>query len=136
MLRENNFKQTITGVKIQDEEEITCDKITITLKRAAHYLSALQTIDGHWPAQTGGPLFYVPPFVICMYITGYLDSVLPKEYRKEVLHYIYCHQLLPQDKKHTASTGWEEDERVAKSESLVEMNDMDENKEEQGWLQE
>ncbi|RDY09435.1 Beta-amyrin synthase, partial [Mucuna pruriens] len=60
ILRENNFKQTITKVKIEDEEEITCEKTTITLKRAVHYLSALQTSDGHWPAHLAGSLFFTP----------------------------------------------------------------------------
>ncbi|RDY07321.1 Beta-amyrin synthase, partial [Mucuna pruriens] len=92
VLRENNYKQTITSVKIEDEEKMTCEKIIITLKKASHYASALQTIDGHWPAHTGGPLFYTPPFVICMYITGHLDSVLSEKHRKEILRYIYYHQ--------------------------------------------
>ncbi|RDY07322.1 Beta-amyrin synthase, partial [Mucuna pruriens] len=92
ILREKNFQQTISSVKIEDDEEITFEKTTITLKRAVHYLSALQTSDGHWPAQIAGPLFFIPPLVICMYITGYLDSIFPEEYRTEILRYIYCHQ--------------------------------------------
>ncbi|TKY72083.1 Beta-amyrin synthase [Spatholobus suberectus] len=92
ILREKNFKQTITSVKIQDGEKITSEKTAITLKRAVHYLSALQTNDGHWPAQIAGPLFYIPQLVICMYITGHLDSIFSEQYRKETLRYIYCHQ--------------------------------------------
>ncbi|TKY72088.1 Beta-amyrin synthase [Spatholobus suberectus] len=94
ILREKNFKQTITSVNIQDDEEISYEETTITLKRAAHYLSALQTGDGHWPAQSAGPLFFIPPLVFCMYITGHLDSIFLEEYRKEILRYIYCHQIL------------------------------------------
>ncbi|KAL2969723.1 hypothetical protein AAZX31_15G097300 [Glycine max] len=30
--------------------------------------------------------------VMCMYITGHLDSIFPEEYRKEILRYIYFHQ--------------------------------------------
>ncbi|XP_020228733.1 beta-amyrin synthase [Cajanus cajan] len=46
VMRENNFKQTIPCVKIEEEEEITSQKqkVTITFKRAAHYISALQTV--------------------------------------------------------------------------------------------
>ncbi|KAG4955850.1 hypothetical protein JHK85_042230 [Glycine max] len=61
ILRENNFKQTISGVKIEDDEKITCEKIRSTMKRATHYLSSLQTSDGHWPAHLGGSLFFTPP---------------------------------------------------------------------------
>jgi len=50
-------------VKIEDEEEITYDKATTTLRRGAHHLAALQTKDGHWPAQIAGPLFFTPPLV-------------------------------------------------------------------------
>ncbi|CAL5210450.1 unnamed protein product [Lathyrus oleraceus] len=92
VLRENNFKQSIGGVKIEDEEEITYEKATTTLKRGTHHLAALQASDGHWPAQSAGPLFFMPPLVLCVYITGHLDSVFPQEYRKEILRYIYCHQ--------------------------------------------
>lgn len=42
-------------------------KNTITLKRAAYYLSALQTSDGHWPAHLGGSLFFTPPLVSSTY---------------------------------------------------------------------
>jgi len=62
-LREKNFKQTIPTVKIEDEEDITNEKVTTILRRAAHHLSALQTSDGHWPAQIAGPLFLIPPLV-------------------------------------------------------------------------
>ncbi|CAJ2672236.1 unnamed protein product [Trifolium pratense] len=92
ILRENNFKQIIAGVKIEDGEEITYEKATTTLRRGTHHLVALQTSDGHWPAQIAGPLFYTPPLVFSLYITGHLDSVFSKEHCKEILRYIYCHQ--------------------------------------------
>ncbi|PNX86169.1 beta-amyrin synthase [Trifolium pratense] len=63
VLRENNFKQTIDGVKIEDGEEITYEKATTTLRRGTHHLAALQTSDGHWPAQIAGSLYFIPPLV-------------------------------------------------------------------------
>lgn len=63
ILRENKFKETIDSVKIEDGEEMTLEKTTITMKRAARYLSALQTSDGHWPAHIGGGLFFIPLMV-------------------------------------------------------------------------
>lgn len=30
---------------------------------------------------------------MCLYITGHLDTVFPAEYRKEILRYLYCHQV-------------------------------------------
>ncbi|XP_065631088.1 beta-amyrin synthase [Quercus suber] len=91
-LREKNFKQTIPPVKIEDGEEITYEKATTTLRRAISFFAALQSSDGHWPAENGGPMFFLPPFVICFYITGHLNIVFPIEYQKEILRYLYNHQ--------------------------------------------
>ncbi|XP_022951766.1 beta-amyrin synthase-like [Cucurbita moschata] len=91
-LREKKFKQEIGAVKIKEGEEISQDKARIALRRAVHFYSALQASDGHWPAENAGPLFFLPPLVMCLYITGHLDQVFPEEHKKEILRYIYCHQ--------------------------------------------
>ncbi|KAH0775180.1 hypothetical protein KY290_012317 [Solanum tuberosum] len=91
-LREKNFKQRIGAVKVEEGEEISHEIATIALRRAVHFFSALQATDGHWPAENAGPLFFLPPLVMCMYITGYLNTIFPAEHRKEILRYIYCHQ--------------------------------------------
>ncbi|KAJ7982156.1 Terpene cyclase/mutase family member [Quillaja saponaria] len=91
-LKEKNFKQTILPLKIGDGQEITCDMATTSMQRAALHLSALQASDGHWPAQIAGPLFYMPPLVFCLYITGHLNMVFTAEHRKEILRYMYYHQ--------------------------------------------
>ncbi|KAK4592983.1 hypothetical protein RGQ29_017211 [Quercus rubra] len=91
-LREKNFKHTSPPVKIEDGEEITYEKATSTLRRAVHFYAALQSCDGHWPAENAGPLFFLPSFVLCFYITGHLNTVFPAEYKKEILRYIYNHQ--------------------------------------------
>ncbi|CAN6573734.1 unnamed protein product [Malus baccata var. baccata] len=91
-LREKNFKQTIPPVKVEDGEEITHEKATASLRRSVHFFSALQASDGHWPAENAGPLFFLPPLVMCVYITGHLNTVFHAEHRKEILRYIYYHQ--------------------------------------------
>ncbi|XP_022155639.1 beta-amyrin synthase [Momordica charantia] len=91
-LKEKNFEQEIGAVKIEEGEEITQEKARRALRRAVHFYSALQATDGHWPAENAGPLFFLPPLVMCVYITGHLDQVFPKEHRKEILRYIYYHQ--------------------------------------------
>ncbi|PHT73303.1 Beta-amyrin synthase [Capsicum annuum] len=91
-LQEKNFKQIIPSVKVEEVEEISHEVATIALRRAVHFFSALQANDGHWPAENAGPLFFLPPLVMCMYITGHLNTVFPVEHRKEILRYIYCHQ--------------------------------------------
>uniref|UniRef100_A0A103TDM4 Terpenoid cyclase/protein prenyltransferase alpha-alpha toroid n=1 Tax=Cynara cardunculus var. scolymus TaxID=59895 RepID=A0A103TDM4_CYNCS len=93
-LRENQFKQTITQVKIEDGEDICYEKVTTTLRRSVHLFAALQAEDGHWPAENAGPMYFIQPLVICLYITGHLNSVFPQEHKKEILRYLYCHQVL------------------------------------------
>ncbi|KAL8208386.1 hypothetical protein R6Q57_007798 [Mikania cordata] len=91
-LKEKQFKQTIPQVKIENGEEISYDKVTATLRRSVYLLAALQADDGHWPAENAGPMFFIQPLVICLYITGHLDSVFSEEHRKEIIWYLYCHQ--------------------------------------------
>ncbi|XP_021889017.1 beta-amyrin synthase-like [Carica papaya] len=91
-LKEKNFEQKIPQVKVEDGEEITEETARTTLRRAVHFFSALQASDGHWPAENAGPLFFLPPLVICLYITGHLDVVFSSQHRKEILRYIYNHQ--------------------------------------------
>ncbi|KAF2321470.1 hypothetical protein GH714_000014 [Hevea brasiliensis] len=91
-LREKNFKQTIPKVKVEDGEEITYETATAALKRSVLLFSALQATDGHWPATNSGPLFFLPPLVFVLYITGYLNAMISDEHRKQILHHLYCHQ--------------------------------------------
>nr|AHF49822.1 bAS [Maesa lanceolata] len=92
LLKENNFQQTIPQVKVGDNEEITYEAANTTLKRAMHFFSAMQASDGHWPAENAGPLYFLPPLVMALYITGHLDIIFPSEHKKEILRYIYNHQ--------------------------------------------
>ncbi|XP_010531947.1 PREDICTED: camelliol C synthase-like isoform X1 [Tarenaya hassleriana] len=91
-LKEKKFEQLIPPVKVGDAEKITHETLTNALRRGVRLFSALQSDDGHWPAENAGPLFFLPPLVFCLYITGYLDEVFTAEHRKEALRYIYCHQ--------------------------------------------
>ncbi|KAI3787157.1 hypothetical protein L1987_41413 [Smallanthus sonchifolius] len=91
-IREKQFKQTIPQVKIEDGEEISYDKVTTTLRRSVQLFAALQADYGHWPAENAGPMYFMSPLVICLYITGHLNNVFPAEHRKEILRYLYCHQ--------------------------------------------
>ncbi|KAA8528202.1 hypothetical protein F0562_035547 [Nyssa sinensis] len=92
LLKENNFQQMIPPVKVGDGEDVSFDAVTDTLKRAVHFYSAMQASDGHWPAENAGPLFFLPPLVMCLYITGHLNTIFPSEHRREILRYIYNHQ--------------------------------------------
>ncbi|CAD5333218.1 unnamed protein product [Arabidopsis thaliana] len=91
-LREKNFEQKIPRVRIEDAKKITFEDAKNTLRRGIHYMAALQSDDGHWPAENAGCIFFNAPFVICLYITGHLDKFFSEEHRKEMLRYMYNHQ--------------------------------------------
>ncbi|CAN8270289.1 unnamed protein product [Cochlearia groenlandica] len=92
-LREKNFEQKIPRVIIvKDANKITYDDAKTTLRRGILYMAALQSEDGHWPAESAGCMFFNALFVICFYITGHLDKIFSKEHRKELLRFFYNHQ--------------------------------------------
>ncbi|XVF24704.1 hypothetical protein REPUB_Repub13aG0150400 [Reevesia pubescens] len=37
-------------------------------------------------------MFFTPPMIMSLYITGHLNTIFSAEHRKEILRYIYCHQ--------------------------------------------
>ncbi|KAL0552577.1 hypothetical protein IC582_011695 [Cucumis melo] len=91
-LTEKKFKQSIPQVKVEDGEEISYEKASNAMRRGAHFLPAIQASDGHWPSETSGPLFYICPMLICIYIMGCMDKVFSPEHKEEMLRYIYNHQ--------------------------------------------
>ncbi|XP_010245752.1 PREDICTED: taraxerol synthase-like [Nelumbo nucifera] len=92
LLKENNFVQTIPPVRIGEDEEVSYEAATAVLRRAVRFHAALQASDGHWPAENSGSNFFVPPLIICLYITGDLNKIISEEHCKEILRYIYNHQ--------------------------------------------
>ncbi|GMJ07130.1 camelliol C synthase 1 [Hibiscus trionum] len=79
-------------VKVDDGQVVTEEAVTVTLRRAISFYSSLQAHDGHWPTENAGPLFFLPPLVMALYVTGELNAVLSPEHQKEIIRYIYNHQ--------------------------------------------
>ncbi|KAG6663891.1 hypothetical protein CIPAW_02G053700 [Carya illinoinensis] len=48
--------------------------------------------DGHWPAESAGPLFFLQPFVMALYITGALNAIFSPAHQQEIIRYLYNHQ--------------------------------------------
>ena len=48
---------------MKETEVITGEVVITTLKRALSFFSSIQAHDGHWPAETAGPLFFLQPMV-------------------------------------------------------------------------
>ncbi|TYJ30100.1 hypothetical protein E1A91_A06G111500v1 [Gossypium mustelinum] len=90
--KENPCGPIPLAVKVEEDEEVLEEGITITLRRAISFYSSLQAHDGHWPAENAGPLFFLPPLVMSLYVIGNLNAVLSLEHQKEIIRYIYNHQ--------------------------------------------
>ena len=63
-----------------------------SLRKAAHFYSMLQTDDGHWAGDYGGPHFLMPGLVVVWYIMGQPSLMLDEEATELLKHYILVHQ--------------------------------------------
>ncbi|XP_028752047.1 cycloartenol synthase [Neltuma alba] len=90
--KENPRDVALPQVKVKDTEDITEETVTRTLRRAIRFHSTLQSHDGHWPGDYGGPMFLLPGLVITLSVTGALNAILSEEHKKEMCRYLYNHQ--------------------------------------------
>lgn len=56
-----------------------------SLKKSLEFFQTVQTEEGFWPGDYGGPLFLLPGLLIVYYIIGY---VLTKEVKEEMIKYL------------------------------------------------
>lgn len=85
-LREKNFKQTIPRVVVKEGEVMKSEIVTVALRRAATFFAALQSNQGHWPAENSGPLFFSPSLVLLFNpkFTLFLISKAELYYRPDI----------------------------------------------------
>ncbi len=67
------------------EEQVLID----SLIKGMHYFSQLQSEEGHWPGDYGGPLFLLPGLLIAAYIS---DTPFPKPHQEMMKIYLFNHQ--------------------------------------------
>ncbi|KAK7247638.1 hypothetical protein RIF29_42525 [Crotalaria pallida] len=79
-------------MKVRDTDNVTVEALINTLRMALSFYSSIQANDGHWPAESAGPLFFLQPLIMALYITGSLDVVFGAEHKKEAIRYLYNHQ--------------------------------------------
>ena len=86
--RQNKSYQPFTGDKpvLDDAEQ---QKIVDSLVNGINYFSHLQTDEGHWPGDYGGPLFLLPGLLVASYITG---EEFPKPHQELMKLYLFNHQ--------------------------------------------
>lgn len=61
--KENGRVEIPDAVKVGEEEEITAEAVITMMRRAISFYSTIQARDGHWPAESAGPLFFLQPLV-------------------------------------------------------------------------
>nr|UTN00765.1 lanosterol synthase [Strongylocentrotus purpuratus] len=86
--RPQNFVEKFSlGLDIDDEAPPLPRAKTAeeAAKNGMKFYSKLQTEDGHWAGDYGGPLFLLPGLVIVCFITG---VVLPDASKKEMVRYL------------------------------------------------
>jgi len=58
--------EVLPRAEVKGIEDVTEEVVTRTLRRATSFLSNLQSHDGHWPGDYGGPMFMIPSLVSFM----------------------------------------------------------------------
>ncbi|KAK1392036.1 Terpene cyclase/mutase family member [Heracleum sosnowskyi] len=93
LIKENGIDLlSLQPVRLGENEEVNYEAATTAVKKAIRLNRAIQAHDGHWPAENAGPMFFTPPLIIALYISGAMNVVLTQEHRKEIIRYIYNHQ--------------------------------------------
>nr|GLL30205.1 dammarenediol II synthase-like [Ipomoea trifida] len=83
---------SLPAIRLRDEEEVNYEAITTAVRKGVRLNRALQAKDGHWPAEHSGPMFFIPPLMIVLYISGAINTILTSEHKKEIVRFIYNHQ--------------------------------------------
>lgn len=70
-------------------QAFSSDPLSASLHKAAAYYATLQTADGHWSGDYGGPMFLLPGFVIACYVT---QTPIDPHVAFEMVRYLRNHQ--------------------------------------------
>ena len=61
-------------------------------RRGVEFYEQLQCDEGHWGGDYGGPMFLLPGLVIVAYVTGSMETILPRRHREAMIVYLRNHQ--------------------------------------------
>ncbi|MFS8016052.1 putative dammarenediol II synthase [Helianthus anomalus] len=82
----------IPPARLGENENVNYEAVITATRKAVRLIRAIQAKDGHWATEHAGPLFFTPPLIIILYISGAIDTHLTKEHKKEMKRFIYNHQ--------------------------------------------
>ncbi|KAI8563352.1 hypothetical protein RHMOL_Rhmol03G0105400 [Rhododendron molle] len=115
MQENKNIDLSIPVVRLGETEDVNYEALTTALRKAIRLNRAIQSSDGHWPAENSveytnrivfspliswhlsvsiEPITSVTNLVqlIILYISGAINPILTAEHKKELIRYIYLHQ--------------------------------------------
>ncbi|WP_374089000.1 terpene cyclase/mutase family protein [Methylomicrobium lacus] len=84
-----NAKYREFAGKIPEAKTPEEQNVADALVKGINYFSYLQSKDGHWPGDYGGPLFLLPGLLIASYIS---DVPFPMAHREMMKRYLFNHQ--------------------------------------------
>jgi len=88
-------EQMIRGYLSRGNAPPSLEKATTTkevIQKAVHFYSMLQSEDGHWAGDYGGPHFLLPGLIIAWYVMGRPASMFQQEAIDLMIAYIFRHQ--------------------------------------------
>ena len=72
----------------------TTTMIRDATRRGVHFYSMLQTSDGHWSGDYGGPHFLLPGLIVVWYCMGQPSVMLSPDDQQQMILYIKAHQQI------------------------------------------
>ena len=89
-----SYLQTSEGQKSNKNNNSSNPPKTVmeAAKRGVSFYSMLQTTDGHWAGDYGGPHFLMPGLIVAWYVMGRPAVMISPGHRVLMLHYLKAHQ--------------------------------------------
>ncbi|KAL9649431.1 hypothetical protein ABK040_016213 [Willaertia magna] len=76
---------------VNETKKASLSDLIEQLDKAVDFYGSVQTEDGHWAGDYGGPMFLLPGIIVVLYASKKLD-VLSKPYIYEMIRYIFTKQ--------------------------------------------
>lgn len=87
-----NKKFSPPQTPLNNDEEVTPQRVAEHLRGGISFYECLQQEDGHFPGDYGGPMFLMPGLVITLYTCEVMDKVLTAQHKQEMIRYLSNHQ--------------------------------------------
>ena len=93
-LDENGLPEEMAHLQAGDgsEKNTPVQNVNEAARRGVAFYSMLQTSDGHWGGDYGGPHFLMPGLIVAWYIMGKPALMISSSQQQLMLHYLKVHQ--------------------------------------------